>query len=158
MPIVELPLLWLLVINILAWPFIHIILSLWTVTIPIEKFMKNKGLYKIRNWERSGEFWDRYFHVKRWKDRIPDGTKIIGRGFEKSAIMGKSKNHLRLYVYESRRAEFNHWLSMLPALLFFLWNPLWAGMLMIAYALFFNIPIIIVQRFNRARLEKILKL
>jgi glycosyl-4,4'-diaponeurosporenoate acyltransferase len=41
--------------------------------------------------------------------------------------------------------------------LFFLWNPLWVGFLMILYALTENLPMIMAQRYNRYRLRRVLK-
>ena len=35
---------------------------------------------------------------------------------------------------------------------FLLWNPWWLGLLMFAYAVIANLPCLIVQRYNRARL------
>ena len=38
--------------------------------------------------------------------------------------------------------------------LFMAWNPWWADLVMIAYALIANLPCILVQRFNRARMQQ----
>jgi len=58
---------------------------------------------------------------------------------------------------ETRRAELTHWLLMVPAPFFFLWNPAWAGWVMIVYALLANCPFIMIQRYNRPRLERVLR-
>lgn len=47
---------------------------------------------------------------------------------------------------------------MPPAFLFFIWNPLWAGFIMIAYAILANLPFILTQRYNRPRLQRLLQL
>lgn len=61
-------------------------------------------------------------------------------------------------MIETQRAEWTHWVSMLPAPLFFIWNPVWAGWLMILYALIANLPFIIIQRYNRPRLLKLIRM
>lgn len=156
MQLVELPIIWTIVLDIFAWGFFHIGISFYTLNMSTERFTGNRFLYKSRKWEKDGQFWQRYFHVKRWKNLIPDGTKIIKRGFAKDQLNGKDAQSLTTFLVESRRAELTHWLSILPAGLFFLWNPPWAGGLMIGYAILFNVPIIIVQRYNRPRLQKII--
>jgi hypothetical protein len=59
-----------------------------------------------------------------------------------------------------------HWLTPFPLFplwwvwlcgwLFFLWNPPWAGWVMVVYATFANFPRIIAQRYNRIRLRRCL--
>ncbi|MBK8650664.1 MAG: hypothetical protein IPN23_02960 [Elusimicrobia bacterium] len=51
--------------------------------------------------------------------------------------------------------ELAHWLAMTAAP-FFLWNRPWVGGLMAAYALAGNLPCVIAQRYNRARLARLL--
>lgn len=148
----------LIIINILAWGFIHICISLLLASLPLRLFIVDSPLYRTRKWENNGELWQRLFKVKQWKHKIPDGTHIISKGYEKQHLQGVSLSELEIFLYESRRAELTHWLSIPPACLFFIWNPLWAGWIMIAYALLFNLPIIIVQRYNRPRLQRLIAL
>jgi len=65
-------------------------------------------------------------------------------------------NYLETLSLKQKRVEPTQWLSILPSFLFFLWNPVWAGWIMVIYALLFNVPIILVQRYNRPRLERVL--
>lgn len=60
-------------------------------------------------------------------------------------------------MIETQRAELTHWFLIPPAFLFFLWNPAWAGWVMVIYALVVNLPFIMIQRYNRPRLERVLK-
>lgn len=154
--LVELPIMETILIDIVAWAFFHIAISLCMVAIPSSKFENDNNLYRIRELEKSNQLWSRLFQVKKWKHLIPDGTKIIQKGFEKKSLISKNRDYLFKFLIESRRAELTHWLSILPSIFFFLWNPLWAGWVMVVYALLFNIPIIIAQRYNRNRLERIL--
>jgi glycosyl-4,4'-diaponeurosporenoate acyltransferase len=41
--------------------------------------------------------------------------------------------------------------------IFFLWNVWWGGVIMVVYLLFANIPCILLQRYNRARLMRVIK-
>ncbi|QDI90142.1 glycosyl-4,4'-diaponeurosporenoate acyltransferase [Salicibibacter halophilus] len=156
MQIVELSYLWLIIINILAWVFFHIGISVMTLKMP-DRWFKNGWLYKIRKWEQNGWFWKNYFRVPKWKAVVPDGAKLFKKGFEKTNLRKYDLSYLETFILESRRAELTHWLCIPPAILFFLWNPPWAGWIMVAYALIVNLPIIVLQRYNRARLERVMK-
>ncbi|WP_432353272.1 glycosyl-4,4'-diaponeurosporenoate acyltransferase [Sporosarcina sp. A2] len=156
MPIVELPLIWIIVVDAIAWAFFHIAISLLTVRIPFQWFIRNKHLFESFHFERQGNLWQRLFRVKSWKQLIPDGTMVIRKGYTKKSLHGNDMSSLEEFVVESRRAELTHWLSIAPVALFFLWNPVWASLLNVAYAVLFNVPIVIAQRYNRPRLERLI--
>jgi glycosyl-4,4'-diaponeurosporenoate acyltransferase len=63
---------------------------------------------------------------------------------------------LRRFVLETRRGETCHWLAILFTPLFLLWNPWWGFAVNLAYALLANVPCIVAQRYNRARLLALL--
>lgn len=156
MPIISLSVMWTIIIDVIAWCFFHIVIAVVCFLIPLRFYQEKSLFFKIASWEDSGQVWQRLVAVKSWKESIPDGARLFKFGYEKKALKGLDVQTLRTFADETKRAEFTHWLSILPAPLFFLWNPIWAGWVMIVYALLFNIPFIIVQRYNRARLEVIL--
>lgn len=49
-----------------------------------------------------------------------------------------------------------HWTMLLAAPVFFLWNPWWADLIMVAYGVLANVPCILVQRHNRLRFARVL--
>lgn len=155
MPILDLPSFWVVGIDIAAWFFFHVTISIACLKIPASFFRGDSFIYRIKRFEEQGNLWQRLFKVKSWKKWIPDGTVFLKDGFNKEKLTDGSSESLILFLNESKRAELTHWLSILPAPLFFLWNPVWAGWVMILYALALNIPIIISQRYNRARIERI---
>lgn len=155
MPIVDLPILWIVVLDALAWGFFHLAISFYTVRIPYNWFQRNAHLFRLFPFEQNGTLWNQLFFVNSWKSLIPDGTMFIRNGYNKRALQGTDIHSLKEFIVESRRAEFTHWLTILPAALFFLWNPLWASWINVAYALCFNIPIILAQRYNRPRFERL---
>ncbi|MCV9886558.1 glycosyl-4,4'-diaponeurosporenoate acyltransferase CrtO family protein [Metabacillus halosaccharovorans] len=156
MPIISFSIMWTIIIDVVAWVFFHLLVSVFCFLVPLRYFQRSSSLFKIAAWENSGHLWQRLFCVKKWKGAVPDGARLFKFGYEKKALHGVDNNTLQRFAAETKRAELAHWLSILPAPLFFFWNPVWAGWVMILYALFFNIPLIIVQRYNRARLEMIL--
>ena len=110
----------------------------------------------MRTWEKSGKIYLNFFKIKRWKHLIPDGASLYGKAFPKKKLEHKDPLYLGAFLSETCRAELTHWLQIPPALIFFLWNIWWAGIIIIAYALAVNLPCILLQRYNRARLSRVL--
>ena len=148
--------LWLLIINMVAWLVIHYAVSALCFNIPLRHFLKDTAFLRIAQWEGNGKLWNRLFFVKKWKRYLIDGSSIAKKSYNKSRLHGWGREELEVFAAETKRAELTHWLLMLPAPLFLLWNPCWAGWIIIAYALIANVPFIITQRYNRGRIEAIL--
>ena len=143
----------LLVINTVAWLVLHFTISLLCFKIPLRYFLHDVAFFRIAGWEENGKIWNRLFSVKKWKVHLIDGSTIAKKSYNKSHLHGTKMQDLIVFAAETKRAEMTHWLLILPAPLFFLWNPVWAGWINLAYALFANIPFIITQRYNRGRIE-----
>lgn len=155
MPIVHLEPVPLIFVNIAAWLVIHLGIS-WGCRKINNSFFENKNAwFRTFPFEEDGVFWEKKLRIREWKDLLPDGTVIAKKGFDKSRLNKSESSYLATFIIETRRAELTHWLLIPPAFLFFLWNPLWAGWVMILYAWAVNIPFIIIQRYNRPRLERI---
>ena len=65
-------------------------------------------------------------------------------------------DYFKKFLIEVNRAELSHWLQMLPAPIFFLFNLPIIGYFMIVYAVLFNLPFIIAQRYNRPKILRII--
>lgn len=157
MQLIYLPNIWTILMNIIAWYVFHMSISLIARNIPNQFFEKNQKCFRTRKWEKAGTIWQKLFRVRSWKPYLPDGTKITNKGFDKTHLKHFDQAGLQQFVLETRRGEFAHWLMIPPALLFFLWNPPWAGWIMVTYAFVANFPFIIVQRYNRPRLERLVQ-
>jgi glycosyl-4,4'-diaponeurosporenoate acyltransferase len=156
MRVIELPTVWTLLIDIAAWLILHVATAYITFKMPDRFFDKDIGFYRTRPWEKGGQFWQNVFRVRIWKKWLPDGASIAGHGFIKKRLLSANSAGLEKYILESRRAELTHVLAMIPALLFFLWNPWVAGLAMICYAILINGPCLIAQRYNRPRFQNVL--
>ena len=146
---------WLLTINTVSWFMIHFTVSALCLKFPLRYFLKDTVFLRIAKWERNGKTWNRLFWVKKWKKYLIDGSAIAKKSYNKSHLHGTNQRDLIIFAAETKRAELTHWLLMLPAPLFFLWNPYWAGWIIIVYAFIANVPFIITQRYNRGRIESI---
>lgn len=139
--------------NLLGWPILQIAIARFALSLPLESFAGDRPLYSIRSWERSGRFYN-IFAIRRWKTLLPDAGPWFG-GFSKKRIAGRDEAYLQAFILETRRAEFAHWCMLCCFPVFFLWNPVWACLVMVAYALAANLPFIVVQRYNRLLLTRI---
>ncbi len=158
MRIIHLSTPWTVLLDILIWFILHMGVVYFVVRVPLPRFNPRGWLYRARPWEAGGDFYQRYFRIKKWKKYLPDGAPLLGsRGFPKKRLREKTPEYLRSFLQETCRAELTHWLTLLFAPFFFFWNPLWVGFFMIFYALTENLPLIMAQRYNRARLNRIFK-
>ncbi len=154
--LIELPVYWIIIIDILAWFIIHMSVS-YVVTIVPEKYINTQAwIYREGTWEKRGELYERFFKIKKWKDMLPDGAALFRKGFRKRSLTSVTKEYLQQFIVEVCRAESAHWIVILFAPLFFIWNYWWAGIIMIVYALIANVPCILAQRYNRIRFKRIL--
>ena len=147
----------LIAVNVIAWPLIHLGLAVLANKLPLSCFPKDGWLCRHRRWEKRGEIYQALFAVRRWKGLLPEGVNMIGGGFKKGSIESRDPDYLREYAHETCRSEICHWWVWLFGWLFFIWNPPWAGWVMVAYATAANAPCIISQRYNRARLRRLLR-
>jgi len=115
-------------------------------------------LFKTRRFEKEGRIYYRVFKVNRWKHLLPDGGAILKkRGFKKKKIENFSKAYLTRFANESARGELTHWLAIPPFVIFGFFTPPYVIWCMLVYALLINTPCIIVQRYNRPRVLKLIK-
>lgn len=150
----------LLLLDIFAWLFFHLTISLGLIKLPDRFFMSGhtlNNLFKERDIEADGKIWKEKLNVHKWKDKLPDGASLFHAGYKKKKLQSYDLSTIETFIKETKRAELTHWLLMVPAPFFFLWNPVWAGWIMIIYAVLVNVPFIIIQRYNRIRLNRIKK-
>jgi len=144
-----------LVLNFGLWPVIHFLSGYVAARRSISSFNQGKGLYRLRKFEASGQIYEK-LGVKIWKDWLPDFGEFFKPGFPKKKLKMRNREYLEAFCLETCRAEFAHWLTMVGAPVFLLWNEWWVELIMIAYALAANVPCIIIQRYNRSRLSRLL--
>jgi glycosyl-4,4'-diaponeurosporenoate acyltransferase len=150
--IVELPLAWTVTLNVGLWPAFHLLLPFLLVRRAAARFDPQGWLYRPRRWELGGRLYERLFAVHRWKRRLPDGAAWFKSGFSKKRFASREPGYLRRFVRETCRSELVHWLVFACSGVFFLFNEPWVGWLMVAYGALANLPLIVVQRYNRLRL------
>jgi len=146
-----------IVIDILAWFIIHLGVSYIMTRQSLTSFNADSWLYRKRKWERNGKIYERFFRLKSWKKKLPDGAAVFKNGFKKKQLKATNEDYLRDFIRETCRAELTHWIVLLFGTVFLIWNYIWVGILMIMYAAIVNIPCIITQRYNRIRIQRIVR-
>lgn len=158
MRLIHLPSVWTVLLDIVIWYILHMGIVFIVLRIPARRFNPNSLLFSQRHFERDGQFYSKYVKIKQWKKYAPDGAAFSKkRGFPKKKLKQVGRSYLNRFYVETCRAETAHWMLIGVAPLFFLWNRFWVGWFMIGYAVAQNIPLIMIQRYNRIRFRRILE-
>jgi glycosyl-4,4'-diaponeurosporenoate acyltransferase len=150
MPI-ELPMIWIVMLNVLLWPAIQLGLAWGFTHMPVSCFHP-----PATPAFETVMFYEKFLLIKRWKNQLPDGARWIGEAFTKREMKATDPAYLQRFITETWRAELCHVCAFLFVPLFFLWNPWWGNCVICAYALIANLPCIIAQRYNRIRMRHLL--
>jgi glycosyl-4,4'-diaponeurosporenoate acyltransferase len=149
---IELPNIWIALLNIIAIPVAHLALA-WIATIlPLSLFSRAEN-------EPVNDFEIRLHHhfflTRKWKYLLPDAAPWLG-GFAKGKLIETSPEYLLRFIAETRRGELSHWAQILVISGFIAWNPWPANLVIIGYAILSNLPCILNLRYTRARLVRVL--
>ena len=155
MPPVDLPKWAMVVLDVAVWGGWSAAVGYAAHRRPATAFADDSWLYRLRAVERGGRLYER-LGIKRWKDRLPEAGALFTGGFSKRTVRTRDRDVLERFVVETRRAEWTHWTIMLATPVFIVWNWWWVELLMLVYALAANLPCLLVQRYNRARLTRLL--
>ena len=150
--LIKLPAVWIIGLNAAGWLAIQFGLAWGFTRMPAEWFLPGPA----RAWEDAGRFYERFFAIKRWKGLLPDGARWFSGGFAKSALATREPKYLERFLRETWRGELCHWTALACVPVFVFWNPPWGNVIIAAYAVAANLPCILVQRYNRLRLAKLL--
>jgi glycosyl-4,4'-diaponeurosporenoate acyltransferase len=139
------------------WPFIHVGAARAGLRVPDAWLDPQRGWFRVRAWEQDGAWYERWFRVRAWKGRLPDGAAMLPGAFSKARIKSHDPAYLRRFAIEASRGEAVHWITLAFAPLFLPWNPAWADAVIVGYAIIANVPCIVAQRYNRARIVVLLE-
>ncbi len=145
------------ILNFLYWAMVSLGTAWLGSSYDRERINIDHPLFSQRNWEKNGSTYERLLNVRMWKDHLPDWGGMFAGGFSKKRLESGSSQYLERFVAESCRGEAIHWIVMFFGPVSLLWNPLWAAAIMTAYGVAANLPCIIVQRYNRIRLRRLLR-
>lgn len=108
--------------------------------------------YRRLPFEQDGKIYAR-LKVRHWQKRVPDMSRIFPWIMPKKAITGDVARQLPRMIQETCVAECIHALVSLTGLYCIrLWPGIGGITMAVIHFLLFNLPYIIIQRYNRPRL------
>lgn len=143
-------------VNFMILMLFSLTITCISILLPGKLFDYKQWLFKEKPFERGGRFYLDKCKIKRWKNSLPELSDFLKCVFPKKSILDYSDNYLVIYLNESCRAEITHEAIIASSFLFFIWNGLTMSLLIFIVAFILNIPFIIIQRYNRPRVIKIL--
>lgn len=146
-----------LLIDVIAWVIFHLTIGYLCSRIPVDRLNPNQWLFQTFPWEKGGKIYDQIFHVRAWKHLIPNGSALYKGTFSIKHLASSNLEYLERWLKESVRAELCHWIMIVPGFLFFLWNSIGVGWAMVAYAILNNLIPIVMQRYNRPRIRRLIE-
>ena len=155
LPLVELSDGWAVLVSSAAWALLSVVVGYVAHRLPVSTFDHDTWLTRLRGIERGGRTYERHLAIRTWKPWLPEAGDLFDGGFSKAHLGGRDVAHLERFVAETRRAEVTHWALMACGPLFLLWTPPWIGAVMIAFGVVANLPCLLAQRYNRARLLRL---
>ncbi len=155
--IVGLPDGWAVLLSSLAWAAVSGAVGWRAIHWSAERLSRTGPITTGRRWERDGEVWQRWLRVRSWKDRIPEAGGFFDGGRSMRHVGPPGVGALGAFRRDTVRAERVHWLILASTPLHLAWcrPTVFAGMA--AFGVLFNAPFIVVQRYNRGRLDRILR-
>jgi glycosyl-4,4'-diaponeurosporenoate acyltransferase len=139
-----------------AWAAFGVASGAVVSLVPESALHLDRGLLRLRSFERGGTWYRRRLGITRWKDRLPEAAGRWGNGPRKATLVSRSARDLERFAAETRRAELVHWANVLFGASFLVWAGEAVGVTMLVFGIVVHGPFIAVQRYNRARLERIL--
>lgn len=155
--LLRLPDTWAVVFGSLMWAVLGTATGYVMHRMSVSRFDHDNFLTRLRPCEVDGRIYERRFAIRRWKRWLPEGGDTFEGGFNKKHLRGRDSAHLKRFVAETRRAEMTHWITMAYGPLFWLWSAWWLGGVMVVFGVLANVPCLVAQRYNRARLLRVLR-
>lgn len=123
--------------------------------LPRELFHPDRFPFASFAWENDGKIYEK-IKIQQWKTYAPDMSKYLRRTFAKQGNLVRDPDHLRRLVQETCSAEMVHWALLLASPVFYFCVDYIGWFVLPVYVLGNLVPIII-QRYNRPRILKIIQ-
>lgn len=123
--------------------------------LPQEWLRPERFPFAAFGWEREGRIYER-LGIRRWQNRLPDMSRLFPKWMLPKSLEGDYRSHLPEMIRETCVAELMHGLNAAAGLRCLRLWPGFGGLSMaLLNALLFDLPYILIQRFNRPRLQRL---
>ena len=124
--------------------------------LPRRLFDPEKFPYRAYPWEKNGRIYEK-LGVRKWKDYMPDKSRWVKSSFEKTLCNQSDPESLRHLLQETCVAECIHWILFFLSPLILVFTRGTAAYIITALYALSNFPLIVIQRYNRPRLRRLLQ-
>lgn len=123
--------------------------------VPKSWFRADRFPYRSYKFEKNGQIYEK-LKIRKWQNKAPDMSKILPKLMPAKNLSGDYKERLTLMLQETCIAEHIHTLLCFLSLYCLrLYHGIGGIIVIILYISIFNLPFIIIQRYNRPRLLKL---
>ena len=126
--------------------------------LPGNWFRSDRFPFRCFPFERGGRIYER-LGIRRWKDKVPDMSKILPKVvLPKRLPWGAQPERVALLIQETCIAEVVHIILFILGFgCVLLWGDGPGGWIIaLVYNLLGNVPFILIQRYNRPRLQRLM--
>lgn len=143
-------------VDLIYMLIIQAVIGFISAHLPSRLINPRRKTYQPRKWEKEGNFYQQVFRVKDWKPLVWDAGQVFQKDFKKDHINISNPKNLERWIMETCRAEWCHWVTFILILPLFSFNPPGLIFFWLIYDSVLNLVPIIVQRYNRPRLMRML--
>jgi glycosyl-4,4'-diaponeurosporenoate acyltransferase len=143
--------------NLLLFALLSIVNTTVSLILPENLFNPGKWMFRERKWEHGGNVYQKFFNIKKWKDKLPELGDFAKKIFPKKKLPSFNVEYLQKYTAESCRSEMCHWMIVISVVLFSSWFNEEVENFMFILAVVLNVPYIMIQRFNRPRIINVMQ-
>ena len=123
--------------------------------LPKKLLHPDRGLFRCFPFERDGRIYEKT-GIRKWQKKVPDMSRIFPRWMPPKHLQGDYATRLPVMIRETCVAELVHMLASLAGLgCLYLWPGPGGITVTLLYILLFNLPYILIQRYNRPRLLRL---
>ncbi|MEG0145202.1 MAG: hypothetical protein RR452_02455 [Clostridia bacterium] len=107
--------------------------------------------------EKGGMIYTK-LRIQFWKDKVPDMSQHVKSAFRKKITVFRSTDYLDILIRETCVAEFVHFALILISPVFMVLMDENVGWIATILFMIGNIPFVLIQRYNRPRLVKLMEM
>jgi len=112
--------------------------------------------FPFRTYAWEDRLW-KALQIRKWQAKVPDMSRLFKKLMPAKALTQKTAQDLPLMIGETCVAELTHGLLCIAGLfLLKIWPGTGGVFLTVIYIVFGNLPFLLIQRYNRPRLQKLL--
>lgn len=125
--------------------------------LPKKWFCYDRFPYRVYSFEKGGEIYNR-INIRSWQKKVPDMSKVFTHIMPPKKLTSENCKNMPRMIQETCVAEFIHAVNCILGFYCLKIFPGIGGIIVVfIYAVVFNLPYILIQRYNRPRLIRLYK-